>query len=59
MPKTRTIAQTASPLMADVDQLFDAGSDPSAKSRLISGGSTRFAAQAALSGKPFHYDCIS
>lgn len=39
MPKTRiSCPNCRQPLMADVDQLFDAGSDPSAKSRLISGG---------------------
>jgi CpXC protein len=39
MPKTRiNCPNCRQPLMADVDQLFDAGSDPSAKSRLISGG---------------------
>jgi hypothetical protein len=38
MPKTRiNCPNCRQPLMADVDQLFDAGSDPSAKSRLISG----------------------
>ena len=38
MPKTRiNCPNCRQPVMADVDQLFDAGSDPSAKSRLISG----------------------
>jgi hypothetical protein len=38
MPTTRiNCPNCRQPLMADVDQLFDAGSDPSAKSRLISG----------------------
>ena len=38
MPKTRiNCPNCRQPVTADVDQLFDAGSDPSAKSRLISG----------------------
>ncbi len=38
MPKTHiNCPNCRQPLMADVDQLFDAGADPSAKSRLISG----------------------
>ena len=38
MPKTHiNCPNCRQPLMADVDQLFDAGADPSAKSKLISG----------------------
>jgi hypothetical protein len=38
MPQTRiNCPNCRQPIMADVDQLFDAGSDPSAKSKLISG----------------------
>jgi hypothetical protein len=38
MPKTRiNCPNCRQPLMADVDQLFDTGADPSAKSKLISG----------------------
>jgi hypothetical protein len=42
MPKTRiNCPNCRQPMMADVEQLFDAGSDPSAKSRLLSGAANQ------------------